>query len=146
MNTYLLHPLARFLVAFIFIMSGVGKLAGFAATEAMMGAVGFPAPGLFLVSAIALELIGGVALLLGFKTRWAAAALVVFLIPATLIFHAANIIDPQHGQEQFIHMLKNLAILGALVKIAADGAGAYALDNLSARAASHGAPARTVEV
>ncbi len=43
-------------------------------------------------------------------------------------------------------MLKNLAILGALVKFAADGAGAYALDNLSERAASHGAPARTVEV
>lgn len=145
MNTYR-HPLARFLVALIFIMSGVGKLAGFAATEAMMGAVGFPAPGLFLVGAITFELVGGVALLLGFKARWAAAALVGFLIPATLIFHAANIPDPQHGQEQFIQVLKNLAILGALVKFAADGAGAYALDNLGAQAASHGASARAVEV
>ncbi len=138
MNTYLLHPLARFLVALIFIMSGMGKLFGFTQTAAMMESVGFPAPSLFLVGAILLEIVGGVLLLVGYKARWASLALFVFLIPATLIFHAANLADPAQGQQQMIEVLKNLAILGALVKFAVDGAGAYALDNLIA---AHGGKA-----
>lgn len=131
MNTYL-NPLARFLVALIFIMSGVGKLFSFTHTAAMMEGVGFPAPNLFLVGAILLEIVGGVLLLVGYKTRWASLALVVFLVPATLIFHAANLSDPAQGQMQMIQVLKNLAILGALVKFAADGAGAFAVDNFGA--------------
>lgn len=128
----ILHPLARFLVAVIFLLSGVGKLFGFADTAQMMAGVGFPAPSFFLVCAIAIELVGGTLLLTGYKTRYAAIALIVFLIPATIIFHAANIADPVHGQEQMINMLKNLAIIGALIKFAADGAGAFAVDNLGA--------------
>ena len=125
----LLHPLSRFLVALIFIMSGVGKLFGFAPTSQMMAGVGFPAPSFFLVCAITIEIVGGALLLFGLKTRWAALALIVFLITATLIFHASGIGDPVKGQDQMIQTLKNLAILGALVKFFADGAGAFALDN-----------------
>ena len=131
MNTYL-NPLARFLVALIFIMSGVGKIFGFTETAGMMDGAGFPAPSLFLAGAILLEIIGGVFLLVGYKARWGALALIVFLVPATLIFHAANLADPAQTQQQIIEVLKNLAILGALVKFAADGAGAYSLDNLLA--------------
>jgi uncharacterized membrane protein YphA (DoxX/SURF4 family) len=105
MNTYLLHPLARFLVALIFIMSGMGKLFGFAQTAAMMEGVGFPAPSLFLVGAILLEVVGGVLLLVGYKARWGSLALIVFLIPATLIFHAANLADPAQAQMQMIQVL-----------------------------------------
>jgi uncharacterized membrane protein YphA (DoxX/SURF4 family) len=94
-----------------------------------MSAAGFPAPTFFLVGAILIETLAGTALLLGFKTRYAAWTLVVFLIPATIIFHVANIADPVQGQEQMVHTLKNLAIIGALLKFAADGAGAFALDN-----------------
>ena len=138
MNTYL-NPLARFLVALIFIMSGVGKIFGFTQTAAMMEGAGFPAPSLFLVGAILLEIVGGIFLLVGYKTRWGTLALVVFLIPATLIFHAVNLADPAQTQQQMIEVLKNLAILGALVKFAADGAGAYSLDNmLDARAGRAG--------
>lgn len=134
MNTYL-NPLARFLVALIFIMSGVGKVFGFTQTAAMMESVGFPAPSLVLIGAILLEIVGGVLLVVGYKARWGSLALIAFLIPATLIFHAANLADPTQGQQQMIEVLKNLAILGALVKFVADGAGAYALDNvLAARA------------
>ena len=111
-------------------MSGAGKLFAFTETAAMMGGIGFPAPGLFLACAILIEVGGGILLLVGYKARWAALALVVFLIPATLIFHAAHLADPVQGQQQMIEVLKNLAILGALVKFVADGAGAYALDNL----------------
>lgn len=126
----ILHPLARFLVAVIFLLSGVGKLFGFSDTAQMMGGVGFPAPSFFLACAIAIELVAGTLLLSGYKTRYAAIALIVFLIPATTIFHATGIADPVHGQEQMINMLKNLAIIGALIKFAADGAGALAVDNL----------------
>ncbi len=140
MNTYLLHPLACFLVALIFIMSGVGKLFGFTQTAGMMESVGFPLPSFFLVGAILLEIIGGVLLLVGYKARWASLALIVFLIPATLIFHATNLANPAEGQMQMINVLKNLAILGALIKFVADGAGAYSLDNrLAARTERVGA-------
>lgn len=138
MNTYL-NPLARFLVALIFIMSGAGKLFAFTPTAAMMEGVGFPAPSFFLVCAILIEIIGGVLLVIGYKARWASLALIVFLIPATLIFHAANLADPAQAQQQIVEVLKNLAILGALVKFAADGAGAYSLDNrLATRARAAG--------
>lgn len=129
----ILHPLARFLVAVIFLLSGVGKLFGFADTAQMMAGVGFPAPSVFLVCAIAIEIIGGTLLLAGYKTRYAAVALIVFLIPATIIFHASGIGDAVHGQEQMINTLKNLAIIGALIKFAADGAGKFAVDNFAAK-------------
>jgi uncharacterized membrane protein YphA (DoxX/SURF4 family) len=128
MNT-VLNPLARFLVALIFIMSGVGKILGFAQTSAMMGKVGFPEPSLFLGAAIILEIVGGLSLLFGYKTRIGALVLITFLIPATLIFHAANIGDPAQTQMQVTQVLKNLAIMGALLKFFVDGAGAFALDN-----------------
>ena len=128
MNT-VLHPLARVLVALIFIISGAGKLFGFAQVSEMMGQVGFPAPSLFLIGAIVFEIVGGLLILFGYKTRFAALLLIAFLIPATLIFHAANIGDPAQAQMQITEVLKNLAIMGALVKFWADGAGAFALDN-----------------
>lgn len=134
MKTYL-HPISRALVALIFIMSGVGKLMAFGGTAQMMGGVGFPAPQFFLVCAIVFELFGGLALLVGYKTRIAAAALIVFLIPATLIFHAAHLGGPD-GQMQVVQVLKNLAIMGALVKFLADGAGAFSIDNKGAEYAA----------
>lgn len=120
----ILHPLARFLVALIFIMSGVGKIFSFADTAAMMGQSGFPAPWLFLIGAILLEVGGGVLLLVGYQIRLAAVLLIAFIIPATIIFHASGL----PAQDQVIATLKNLAILGALIKFYTDGAGAYALD------------------
>lgn len=131
MRNYL-NPVARALLALIFIISGAGKMFAFAGVAGMMGSTGFPAPRLFLAGAIAIEILGGLALLLGFQTRLAALALVVFLIPATLIFHATGISDPAQGQEQMVQVFKNLAILGGLLKFIADGAGAFALDGARA--------------
>lgn len=121
-----LQLLSRILLAVIFILSGFGKLTNFSGTAQMMGGVGFPAPQFFLVCAILLELGGGLALLLGFRARWAALALIIFLIPATLVFHAAHLSGPK-GQDQMIQTLKNLAILGGLLKFYTDGPGPYAL-------------------
>lgn len=125
----LLHPLARFLVAAIFLMSGTGKIFGFAGTAAMMRTVGFPAPEFFLVGAIFLEIVGGLLLLLGYKARIGALLLIIFLVTATLIFHVPGIFDPDKVQQEMIQTLKNVAILGGLIKFFVDGAGAFTLDN-----------------
>ena len=71
-------------------------------------------------SAAALESVGGLALILGYQSRWAAGALSVFLIAATLIFHAAP--------DQRIQLLKNLAILGGLLQVMAFGSGRLGLE------------------
>ena len=126
----ILHFSARFLLALIFLLSGVGKLFGFDQTAELMRSVGFPAPYFFLVCAIAIELVGGFALLVGYKARYAAGGLIVFLIAATFMFHAPFIADPVHGQEQLVNVLKNLAIMGGLLRVVADGAGLFAFDNL----------------
>ncbi len=67
-------------------------------------------------------------MLIGLKVRWAALLLFLYMIPVTLIFHAAHIHDPGQGQMQMIHVLKNLAIMGGLLKFATDGAGAWSAD------------------
>ena len=127
MHTYL-QPLARALVALIFILSGLRKLAAFSATLQMISTVGFPTPALFLLGAVVLEVGGGLALLVGYKTRWAALALIIFLIPATLVFHVAYLGDQAQGQQQMVEVLKNLAIMGGLLRLFIDGAGAFSLD------------------
>ncbi len=130
MNSFL-QMISRALLAFIFIISGLGKIAGFDATAGMMAGVGFPAPALLLVGAIALELVGGIALLLGFKARLGAVMLVIFIVPATIIFHVARLGgDPGQMQMEMIQVLKNLAIIGGLLRVVADGAGAFALEKV----------------
>lgn len=124
MMNAILHPLARFLVALIFLLSGVGKMFSFVDTSAMMAGKGFPVPSLFLIGAIFLEIVGGLSVLLGFKIRIGVILLIVFLIPATLIFHIPGLPE----QSEINNVMKNIAIIGALIKFFVDGAGAYSLD------------------
>jgi Predicted membrane protein len=107
--------LSRALIAAIFLISAIGKLSNFGVTVGYAAQAGLPAPQLAIAAAIVFELVGGGALLLGYRPRLAALILIVFLIPATLIFHAAQIGDPVHGQDQMIQVLKNLAIIGGLL-------------------------------
>ena len=115
--------IGRLLLAAIFLMSGFNKIMSPEATQQYMAAHGMPATGLFLVGAIVVEVGAGLALLLGLWTRLAATALFLFMIPTTLIFHT-NFADPN----QMIHFLKNLAMMGGLVYVAAYGAGQISLD------------------
>jgi putative oxidoreductase len=70
---------------------------------------------------VLIEVGAGVALLAGWQVRWASLALMVFLIPATLVFHAAHLGDPTQGRMQMVEVLKNLAIMGGLLKFYVDG-------------------------
>src|SRR3989339_161443 len=102
--------IARILISAIFLMSGWGKIINPAGTQQYMAAHGMPFAGLLLLGAIILEIGGGLSVLLGYKARWGAIALVVFLIPTTIIFHTKF-----SEQLQVIMFMKNLAILGGLL-------------------------------
>jgi putative oxidoreductase len=114
--------IARILIAQIFLISGLSKLGGgYAATQAYMAMMGTPAVLLPLV--IILEIGGGLALIIGFRTRWVALLLALFCIAAAIIFHH-NLGD----KIQLIMFMKNLAMAGGLLLLQTNGAGAFSLD------------------
>ena len=96
-------------------------------TAGFMESVGFPAASVFLIIGIAIEIIGGLSVLVGYKSDYGAALLVVFLVIVTIVFHR-NISD----QNQFVQFTKNIAIIGGLLYIVHFGTGAYSLDNKKA--------------
>lgn len=115
--------LGRLLLAAIFLMSGLGKLADPAATAAYIASKGLPLPELAAWGASAVEVFGGLLLIAGFQTRLAALALAGFTVAAAVLFHA------EFGdRNQMIHFLKNIAIVGGLLQVVAFGAGAFSLD------------------
>ena len=121
--------IGRILMTLIFLTSAYGKITAFDATAAAMTAKGMPLSPLLLVCAIGLELIGGTLLIIGWHTRWAALALIVFLVPATLYFHNYWSYPPEQARNQRNHFMKNVTILGALIFVAGMGAGPLSLDN-----------------
>ena len=117
-----LSLLARIFISALFIWSGTNKILNPVATQINMSAHGMPFTLVFLVAAIFLEILGGLSVLLGIKTRWGAAMLIIFLIPATLIFHT----DFSTEIEQAM-FLKNLAMLGGLLMLIRYGGGSIVL-------------------
>jgi putative oxidoreductase len=121
MRTYI-PLLGRILLGLIFVMSGINKITGFEGTQQYMASKGMPATAILLVGAIIMEVLGGLSVILGYRGRLGAAALVLFLIPATLIFHT-NFAE----QTQMIMFLKNLSIMGGLLLVVAHGTGPYSI-------------------
>jgi putative oxidoreductase len=113
----------RVLLAAIFVLSGVGKIFAPEATVGYIASAGLPFPQLAFIGAVLVEVVGGLLLVVGYKTRIAAIALAVFTVVAGLIFHSVA-----GDQNHFIHLLKNLAIAGGLLQVVAFGAGALSLD------------------
>lgn len=122
-NTTTLPLIGRLLMATIFVFSGLGKIAAPAATIGYIGAMGLPFPTLGLIGAIAIEVGGGLLLIAGLQTRATALVLAAFSLVTGLIFHHAI-----GDQNQLIHLLKNIAMAGGLLQIAAYGAGSFSLD------------------
>ncbi len=111
----------------IFIASGLGKLAGWRGTVAYAGSKGVSET--LLAIATALELIGAVSVLVGFKARWGALALIIFLVPVTLVFHNFWAVPAAQQQTEMVNFLKNLAICGGLLIVFGRGAGAFSIDS-----------------
>jgi putative oxidoreductase len=141
MNKYL-NPLSRALLAAVFIASGFGKVAAFQQTVAMAGTAGLPMPAISIAAAALIEIVGGLALLAGWQVRWASLALLVFLIPTTLVFHASHLTDPVQGRMQMVEVLKNLAIMGGLLKYYVDATGGVATASTHRGVDIHEFPAR----
>ncbi len=120
MNKYS-HLLGRVLLAIIFILAGIGKIKDPAGTMGYMASAGLP--GFLLWPTIALELLGGIAIVIGFQTRIVAVALAVFTVVAAVLFHN-NMAD----QMQSIMFLKDISIAGGLLLLASSGATAFSVD------------------
>jgi putative oxidoreductase len=124
---------ARILLALIFIMSGFGKITGFSGTAAAIASKGLPLPEVATAIAIAIEFAGGLLLVAGWKARWAAAAIFLFIIPTTVLFHNPGGLPPAEAQAQTIHFLKNLAIMGGMLMVFAFGPGGWSIDARSGK-------------
>jgi putative oxidoreductase len=113
----------RFLIAALFLLSGIGKIAAPAMTQGYIASAGLPAPLLAYLIAIIIEIGGGLILVVGFQTRIVALILAAFTLAAALVFHN-RLADPN----EMIHFFKDIAIVGGLLQVAAFGAGSVSFD------------------
>ena len=131
MNTQNLAALAgRILIAVIFLMSGLDKIIHYSGTLGYMAKAGLPFTEGLLVASILVEIGCGVALVAGWKTRWAAVLLFLWMIPVTAVFHNP-VVAGAAVQEQMVHLMKNLAIMGGMLLLVAFGPGAWSADRLA---------------
>jgi putative oxidoreductase len=119
----------RFLLAIIFVMSGLEKVMDLGATAAAIGGKGLPMPNVLAVATAILELGGGLLVIVGWQTRLASLALAIFCAVAAYFFH--DFWHYPQGAEHtnnMIHFMKNMSMIGGLLVLCAAGAGRYSLD------------------
>jgi len=136
MFTSLQNPLAlasRLLLAALFLPAGISKLTGFAGTVGYITSVGLPMPTVAAAIAAAVEVLGSLALIFGVGTRFAALALAFFTLVASFFFHAYWSAPAAAAFVTQLLFFKNIAVVGGLLALAANGAGAWSLDARSAR-------------
>jgi putative oxidoreductase len=121
--TTIVPAIGRVLISAIFILSGLSKLAAPAATIGYIQSAGLPLPSIAFAISAFIEVVGGIALLLGYRTRLVATVMFVFALATAVFFHH-NFAD----QNQFIHFFKNIAIAGGLLHVVAFGGGRMSLD------------------
>lgn len=125
--------IARILIASFFIVSGIMKIQNFAATEAMLAAKNIPFPQISLGIALAIELVGGIFLIFGFKTRWWSGILFLFILTSSVLLHDFwNYADAERV-DQLYNFLKNMAILGGLLYVICCGPGGCSCDVCNCR-------------
>jgi putative oxidoreductase len=121
----------RVLIGVLFLMSGLSKIAAPAMTQGYIASVGLPAPEIGYFGAIAVEVVGSLMLITGFRVRPVAIGMALFAFATALVFHK-NFAD----QNQMIHFMKNVAIAGGLLQVAAFGGGRFSLDSRRVRSAA----------
>jgi putative oxidoreductase len=123
-----LAPIGRALFSAIFIMASLGHFSkqtiGYAASQ------GVPLANLLVPLSGVLALLGGLSILLGYKARWGAALIVLFLVPVTFMMHKFwAVSDPMAAQMQQIMFMKNIGLVGGALLLGYFGAGPVSLDN-----------------
>ena len=131
----MLHAIGRVLLASVFFLSAaISKIPNFPHTVERMRSAGVPLPSVLLVGAILFLLAGSLSLAAGFKARAGAMLLLIFTALGTSYFHAFwTAADPAAMQAQFIAFMKNIALIGALLMVVANGAGPVSLDARNSR-------------
>src|ERR1700692_4793899 len=126
-----LTVVGRLLLCTIFFMAAVGnKIPHFSDVAKIMESVGVPAPQFLLAGAIVFLLVGSLSVIVGCKARIGAVLLLTFLVLASYYFHPFWRLEGQAQQEQMIHFMKNLSMMGAMLFIAANGSGPLSLENV----------------
>lgn len=127
----------RVLLALMFVMAGFSKLTHITGTAGYIASGGLPAPEVLAVLVGLLELVGGLALMVGYRARWAALALGVFTLLASLLFHKFWAAAPDQQMVQQLLFMKNMAVAGGMFIVAALGAGPASLDERQAVRLAH---------
>lgn len=123
----------RILLALMFVLAGFSKIGGFDGTVGYIASKGLPLPALLAAGTIALEIVGGLALAVGYKARWAALALAVFTVLASVLFHNYWAMPAEQQRMQMLMFMKNLAVTGGMLMVVALGPGGFSLDARRAR-------------
>ncbi|MGK7877045.1 MAG: DoxX family protein [Xenococcaceae cyanobacterium] len=116
---------ARVCLCLIFLKAGISHILGFDSTVEMMINNGFPIANVLLLFTVVFQLLGGLSLLLGYKVKIGSMLLILFLIPATLVFH-----NPISDIGEINNFLKNIGLIGGLLMVIYNGAGALSMDSL----------------
>jgi len=128
-----LNLIGRLAIVALFLPAGLSKLTGFAGTVGYIQSVGLPTPTAAAVLALVVEIVGGVALLVGYQTRIAAVVLAIFTFFATIFFHAYWAAPADQVFVAQLLFFKNVAVIGGLLVLAASGAGKFSIDGLKAK-------------
>ena len=120
--------IGRILLSLVFIIAGVSKIGGFSMEQGFVASKHIPLPAVALAIAMLIELLGGLAILFGLFTRFAAWIVFLYLIPTTLIFHNFWAMQGAAHQDNMLHFEKNVAIMGGLLLLAAFGPGGFSVD------------------
>lgn len=123
-----LPAIARILLALIFVLSGISKLSAIAATSAHMASAGIPYSNDLVWGAVALELGGGILLIVGLLTRLVGLAFFFYTLTLAVLFHAYWTLTGAAAHEQHTAFFEHIAIMGGMLYVVAFGAGPYSID------------------
>jgi putative oxidoreductase len=134
MNTYqsTLNLIGRLLIVALFLPAGLGKIAGFEGTLGYFASLGIPAPVFALVITIVIEVLGSIALIVGFQTRVVAIIMAIFTLVAAVSGHAFWAAPADAAFIAQLLFFKNIAVMGGLLILASAGAGSFSIDGRKA--------------
>ena len=134
MNTYqsALNLIGRLLIVALFLPAGLGKIAGFEGTLGYFASLGIPAPVFALLATIVIEVLGSIALIVGFQTRIVAVIMAVFTLAAAVTGHAYWAAPADAAFIAQLLFFKNIAVMGGLLVLASAGAGSFSIDGRKA--------------
>jgi putative oxidoreductase len=125
----------RIFLSVIFLLSGVNKLFAFKMYTGWAAGAHLPMPAVAIAIAAAIEILGGLAILTGFQTKLASWIVFLYLIPTTFFFHNFWTMDGMNRIDNQVHFLKNVAVMGGLLILAANGTGGASVDATRSRKA-----------